>query len=130
MAFREASMDSIMETTWRSLCLRMSPAAPIADEDDDEDDYVCTAFTNPTVDGVLAKSTATEQLTFRLLFLRLGFLAYGTHPSSPTPPSPTLKARGFGPCGAHAGFRTYLGSLPVHALCRRPQWAWYVTQAP
>ena len=50
--WRECSKDPLLEPTWRQLCLRMSPAAPIVatDDDVDSDSYVCTAFTNPTVD--------------------------------------------------------------------------------
>ena len=49
--WRECSKDPLLEPTWRQLCLRMSPAAPIvATDDDGSDSYVCTAFTNPTVD--------------------------------------------------------------------------------
>ena len=71
--WRECSKDPLLEPTWRQLCLRMSPAAPIAATDDeDSDSYVCTAFTNPTVTGVLATCARpwTYKLSFRLLFQR------------------------------------------------------------
>ena len=71
VAWCEASKDKLLEPLWRKLCMRMSPAAPSVDAKIDADEYVCTAFTNPTVQGVLARGeNPSVKLSFRLLFQR------------------------------------------------------------
>ena len=58
--WRSVAQSSSMENVWRTICLKTSPVAVIANPDVPWSEYVCTAFTDPTHNSPLATSTESK----------------------------------------------------------------------